>query len=479
MTILNDIANRLTPSTPLEITFGAQPIATGRKITTLFAHMAASGNTAAPYSVHMMTNVGDPDLAKSEVDALAGAGSQAGKMAYAFVSANSKAGRSNFPAFRICFIPSTVSNFGPNQEAINAVKLLRSDMYVSCYPASDSANLTLLKNLQLLVSGIDRDLNGQFGSFFTVGSTEALSAAVLYNINSRGGLVAYLQDTNTALIAENGVLTAGSNIVSGLVDTSGIYPGAQVSGTGVPVGALVGQVNASTVTMVDALGNPLNAAMSEPSEALGFQNMVSQPSEIVAAAHAGAMMQSAFPYNPLTNVQVGGLMSPKKSSDVIVVDPNGASEQALAAGLSPLSVKPDGSVTFIRTRTTFTLLADGVSPALAYFDWQDLVILNDFREDCYLVTQNPPFNGNPGGTKASQIVANLLKDEILRVAQSYEDDGAFQGVKTLAKQFIVQPSQSSRGRFDFKIPVNVLPGLYVIAGNIQAVSGANFGDFTL
>jgi hypothetical protein len=115
----------------------------------------------------------------------------------------------------------------------------------------------------------------------------------------------------------------------------------------------------------------------------------------------------------------------------------------------------------------------------AYFDWQDLVVLNDFREDCYLITQNPPFNNNPGGTKASQTIANLLKDEILRQAQDYEDQGAFQGVQTNAPLFLVQPSSTSRGRFDFKIPVNVIPGLMVIAGNIEAVSGANFGDFTL
>lgn len=479
MNTLNSIADRLTPSVPMEITFGAQPIATGRKYTTMFAHFAATGNTAAPYSVYTVVNVGDPVAAQTEVDALAGAGSQAGKMAYAFVAANSQAGRSVFPAFRICFLPYSETAFGPADEAINAVKLLRSDLLVSCYPASNTSALTKIKNLQLLISGIDRDLNGQFGSFFMVGSIDALSAAVLYNINQRGGLVAYLQDTNTALVTENGVLTATSNVITGISDTSGIYPGAAISGTGVPAGALVGQVNASSVTMVDANGAALPASASESSEPIAFQNMVSQPCEIVAAAHAGAMMQSAFPYMPLTNVQVGGLIPPKKASDIIVIDPNGASEQALAAGLSPLSVKSDGSVRFIRTRTTYALLDDNVSPATAYFDWQDLVVLNDFREDIYLITQNPPFNGNPGGTKASQTVANLLKDEVLRQAQAYEDAGAFQGVKTLSKQFIVQPSSTSRGRFDFKIPVNVLPGLFVIAGNIQAVSGAEFGDFTL
>jgi hypothetical protein len=132
----------------------------------------------------------------------------------------------------------------------------------------------------------------------------------------------------------------------------------------------------------------------------------------------------------------------------------------------------------IRSRLTYTTLPSAIT-ATTYIDWQDVVLMNDFREDVYQICQNPPFNGNPGGTKASKTVASLLKDEILREAQAYEDQGAFQGVATLAPQFIVQPSSTSRGRFDFKIPVNVIPGLFVIAGNIEGVAGANFGDFTL
>ena len=78
--------------------------------------------------------------------------------------------------------------------------------------------------------------------------------------------------------------------------------------------------------------------------------------------------------------------------------------------------------------------------------------------------------------KASATIAALLKDEILRQALVFENAGAFQGVKYLADQFQVAPSTTMRGRFDFKIPVNVIPGLYVIAGNIQGVID---GDFTV
>ena len=80
---LTDIADRKTPSVPIEITFGAGPIATGTKYTTLIGHMAASGGTGAAYQVHTVQNAGDPVAAKAEVDALAGTGSQIGLMAAA------------------------------------------------------------------------------------------------------------------------------------------------------------------------------------------------------------------------------------------------------------------------------------------------------------------------------------------------------------------------------------------------------------
>jgi hypothetical protein len=471
---LTDIADRLTPSAPIELTFDAQPVATGRKFTTIIGHKAASGATVPDNTVYQVTNVGNAAAAVAEVQALAGAGAPILKLVAAFINANLLAGRANFPAFRVLLLNNSETAFGTSQVALAAIQNLRSDMIVSPYPASNSGNVTLLLNFVASISGPDRDLNGQFGSFATFGSIDILATAEAYAINSRGGIVAYLQDTNTALVTENGVLTSGSNVITSLSTTAGIYPGASISGTGVPANAFAGAVGLSTVTMVDVNGAPLNAAANEASEAIGFQNVVSQSAAVVAAGHAGALMSSAFPYFPVQGVLIGGLLPPKKASDIIVVDPNGASEAALAAGLSPLRPLPGGGIGFIRSRTTYNLLPDNVTAATAYFDWQDLVVMNDFRENCYQITQNPPFNNNPGGTKASKLIADKLKDEILREAQSYEDQGAFQAVKALAPQFLVLPSTSSRGRFDFKIPVNVLPGLFVIAGNIQGTTSFDF-----
>lgn len=538
MATLNTIANRLTPSVPMQITFGASPAATGRKYAILIGHMAASGATATPYQVYEVQNVGSASAAYDEVAALGGTGSQIALMAQAFVNANAVGGFGNFPAFKVVFLPNAESSFGPNGEVFSALASVRADLLVSCYAAGDSANATKLINFAQTISGIDRDLNGQFGSFAVLGSIDAPSVAEGYNLNSQYALAACLPDTNTAIVPVIGTVTSGSknltaisqtaftptgtvtsgsttissvssvagiypgasvtgsNIPAGAyveqivgtsliisaaatnsasgealvvtnLPTAGIYPGAALSGTGIPAGATVVSVSASALVMSAA------ATTSMSAEAVSVQNQVSQPAEIVACDQAALLLGSAFPYNPLQGV-AGGLTPPQKSTDWVLFDPSGASEAMLAAGLSPYSVQSGSKVVLIRTRTTW--LMNGLTAVTAYFDWQDLVTLNDFREDVYHISQNPPFNGNPGGTKASLQVANLFKDEVLREAQSYEDAGAFQAVKSLAPQFIVQPSTTSRGRFDFKIPVNVLPGLFVIAGNIEGVTSF---DFTL
>ena len=467
---LTDISNRLTPSVPIELTFAAQPVALGTKFAQLFAHKAASGATAQDYSVYTVVNVGDPAAAQAEVDAIAGSGSEAGEMAYAFVAANVLAGYSNYPAFRICLLPNGELHFGSAQEAILAVKNLRCDFLVSCYPAGDATNRATLMNLQALISGPDRDLHGQFGSFCHFGSIDSLATQEAYAINSRGALVHSLPDSNTASVSLTGTVTSGSNVITALASTAGVYPGAELSGTGIAAGTVVEQVNAATIVMSAV------ATASGSSEAITAQNVVSQSPQVIAAACAAVLLGLAFPYVPVQGLTVGGLVPPQVPADRIDINPSGASEQALVAGLSPLYVQAGGKVGMIRSRTTYTLLADGVSAATAYFDWQDLAIMNDFREEIYLVTQQPPFNGNPGGAKASLTVAGKLKDEILRLAQDFEDQSAFQGVKALAPQFVVAPSSTSRGRFDFRVPVNVIPGLFVIAGNIQAVTTF---DFTL
>jgi phage tail sheath gpL-like len=394
---LTNIANRLTPSTPLELTFGQQPVATGTKIATLIGHKNV-GASGADYLVHQLVSVGDPDAAKAEVEALAGAGSEIALMAEAFVKCNSVAGRGNFPPFRVVLLPSTELAYGPADEALLAIKTLRNDMIVSCYDAEPTPLLrTKLTDLAALISGPDRDANGQFGTVAVMATLAASASAVAINADNLYMAIAYLQDT-------------------------------------------------SVVT--------------------------SQPASIVAASAAAVMLQSQFPYLPLTDQHLGGLLPPAKRTDYIMQGPTELSETALVAGLAPLKVDSAGRVRMIRSRLTRVTI-DGSTPATAYVDWQDLMVLFDFRESVYLRLQQPDLKPK----KASIQTARLIKDEILRLAFAFEKAEAFQAVKELAKQFFVEPSTSSRGRFDFKIPVNVIPGLQVVAGNIEATT--QFDQFTV
>lgn len=466
MSNLTSISDRMTPSSPIEVTYGSQPAAVGRKFTTIFGHRALTGGDGIDYEPYEVVNVGDSVAAKTELEALYGAGAQIVLMAIAFIEANSKSGSSNFPAFRVVALPHAEDGFGPADEALEAVKFLRTDMFVSCYGADEATLRQKLIDLCSLLSGPDRDLNGQFGSFCTFGYLDTLANLQALDINSRHAIIAYLRDTNTAAVAGVTATTVlGSKVLSAASSTAGVYEGAQISGTGIPAGAVVTKVTKTTIQI------SLAATAAGTAIALTIQNVVSQPLEIVAAAHAGRQMASAFPYNPLQNVAIGGLKPPKKKSDWILFDPNGASETALRAGASPLTVQPGNVVAFIRSRTTFTTIPGNIE-ATFYLDWQDIVTLYDFREVCYQVSQQPPFNNNPGGTKASLQIAAKFKDEILREASAFETKGAFQFVKELSKFFKVEVSTTSRGRFDFQIPVDVVPGLYVIAGNIKGVAAS-------
>ena len=469
--MLTSIGNRLTPSAPVEITYGAQPTALGRKFATIFAHRAATGGLGMDYEVLEVINVGDPVAAQAEVEEFAGVGSQAVEMALAFINANALVGRSNYPAFRIVLLPNAETSFGPADEALQATKALRTDLFVSPYPADETVQFEKLRDWANFLSGPDRDLNGQFGSFVQLGFDGTIAEAVALNLNTRTTLVGHLQDTNDAAVAgQTGTTEDGSNVITAIADTSEIYRGATITGAGIPANTVVDKVQNGQIVI------SANATADASGVALTIQNVKSNTVPEIAAAHAAAMLQSAFPYNPLASVEIGGLQAPRKAEDVIVRDPFGASEQLLQAGISPLTVLPGNTVGFIRTVTTFRTLPGNIA-VTAYFDWQQIVTLYDFREICYQVTQLPPFNNNPGGTKASAEKAARLKDEILAEAFIFEELEAFQNVKALAPFFQVEVRTDVRGRFDFKIPVDVIPGLHVIAGNIQAVS--DLGEFNL
>lgn len=187
----------------------------------------------------------------------------------------------------------------------------------------------------------------------------------------------------------------------------------------------------------------------------------------LAAAAAAKMAANVIPYNPLDDVTIGGVDAPADSGDNITVGAGLESEACLNRGWTPLFVKPNGEVAFVRT-VTGRLSADGTgSPVVtAYYDVQDFQVLYFWRKTLYTRFAQPDFKQ----TKASNDAARTLKSEAIRLAQTFEDQNMFQAVGQLAKSFQVERNVSDRHRFDFKTPVNVIPGLHVVATNVEATT---------
>lgn len=193
--------------------------------------------------------------------------------------------------------------------------------------------------------------------------------------------------------------------------------------------------------------------------------------EMAAAAAARAAAQGS-PFNPLDNVVLHNVVAPVKTSDWITVGAALESEAALTKGWTPLRVKSNGDVAFVRTVTT-RITVDGTVAATAYYDLQDFQVMYLFRRTVFTRLNQPDLKQ----VKASVETAKLVKSEVIRLMKLFETGGMFQAVDKLAKQVVVERSVSDRHRFDMAIPINVIPGLHVIASNVKA--GTQFDTFSV
>lgn len=189
----------------------------------------------------------------------------------------------------------------------------------------------------------------------------------------------------------------------------------------------------------------------------------------VAAAHAAVLAAQSIPYNPVKNVQMPNLTVPAKAADWITVGAGAESETALQQGWCPLRVLPNGIVAQVRSVTLRRTTGDGVTTVTGYFDVQDFNVLYFWRKTICTRFNQPDFTN----VKASPETEKLALSEVIRLANLFQDQGMFQAVDLLAKQFIVQRNVSDRSRLDVFTPVNVIPVLAVIATNIQ---GSTQGD---
>lgn len=185
----------------------------------------------------------------------------------------------------------------------------------------------------------------------------------------------------------------------------------------------------------------------------------------IAAASACKMAANLSPFNPLDNITIVGIDAPKKNTDWITVGAALESEVALGLGITPLRVKPNGEVAFVRTVTS-RVSFDGTGAPLvtAYYDVQDFNVLYFFRKTIFTRFSQPDFTQR----KLNDETAREAKAEVIRLMQAFQDQGMFQAVDKFAKLVEVERNASDRSRLDIKIPVNVVPGLHVVASNIVA-----------
>lgn len=193
----------------------------------------------------------------------------------------------------------------------------------------------------------------------------------------------------------------------------------------------------------------------------------------MAAAAAAVMAANTVPFNPLDSTNVPFVAAPEKISDWPTVGAGEESETCLNQGWTPLYVKPSEDVAFVRTITGRITTGDGITKVTAYYDMQDFNVLYFWRK-----TQFTRFNGDDWKRrKAGTADAQDYKSELIRLATLMQEQNMFQAVDQLAKQFIVQRNVSDRHRFDSLTPVNVIPGLHVLANN--TVAGTQFDVLTV
>lgn len=193
----------------------------------------------------------------------------------------------------------------------------------------------------------------------------------------------------------------------------------------------------------------------------------------MAAACAAVMGAAIAPFNPQDSLTLQNVVAPLNGTK-ITVGAGLESESALNQGWTPLMVKPNGEVAFVRTVTMRrTVDADGVTDVESYYDVQDFQVLYLWRKTIFTRFNQPDFKRR----KASAGAAVDIKSEAIRLANAFQDQNMFQAVDDLAKEFLVERNSSDRHRFDLLTPINVIPGLHVIATNVKA--GTRFDVVTV
>lgn len=195
MAPLTSIADQKTPGRPIEITFDADtglPSALQELI--LVGHLAATGASAAPYTVVLVNNVADVVAASGEIGPKFGNGSELAKMVLAAIKAN--AGGANFPNIKCVGLAASDTGFGPSDAALLAVDKVKGEFLVSPY---DGINTSLSDKIRVqakTMSAPGRTDNNQYGTMAVVANQSVADGSTLPIYDDLYLSSAYLRDTS-------------------------------------------------------------------------------------------------------------------------------------------------------------------------------------------------------------------------------------------------------------------------------------------
>lgn len=163
----------------------------------LIGRMAATGSSATAGAPVPISNYGDYVAAQTEVDTLFGAGSELGKMVIAAIKGITYSDLETKAYAPIVCLPMASTDTDLATLLANNISL-PMPYVATCFPASDATNTLALKTHLQTISGNDRGINGQFGSFGFVGCDEDTATASPYGTTAATQvlLFAWLRDTS-------------------------------------------------------------------------------------------------------------------------------------------------------------------------------------------------------------------------------------------------------------------------------------------
>lgn len=202
------------------------------------------------------------------------------------------------------------------------------------------------------------------------------------------------------------------------------------------------------------------AANSEYTTVVACEDCPNLPGEI-AAQVAVTRFAEEDPSMTMSGTELD-LYAPPGGS-VFTPGTGGEVEAALAAGVTPLSVKPDGSVYIVRLITTRTTLNG--APYMLMSDFgvpYTLTWIGEQADAVVLIFMSDRRNKKMTFGARKRLRSKLL--DMLRLAEKRE---YVQNVEAHKGQIQVEPDETVRTRMNYDLPVSVVPGLEQTAGVLR------------